>query len=60
MLWIHTLREVEGALNIISTYEGASGMLLNRAKSVVLAHQESRVTVGTGFRREVGDRYLGV
>ena len=48
------------ALSIITHYEDASGMLLNRGKSVALAAPSSPTARASGFRPCPGDRYLGV
>ena len=49
------------ALELLGQYEQASGMLLNRSKSVVLAPSSSPVAKALGFSsKPYGDRYLGI
>ena len=58
---ISTKLELATALKILTAFERASGMLLNRGKSVILAPKKSPLAVASGFLpKPKGDRYLGI
>ena len=58
---ISTKLELATALRILTAFEKASGMLLNRGKSVILALKKSHLAVASGFLPKLkGNRYLGI
>jgi exonuclease III len=60
-LGIDTQEQAAYASITLTNYEKASGMLLNRSKSVVLAEASSWITKALGFKAApTGDRYLGL